>query len=81
MSNLKPINGAVLVFDNLNIACFDALGDAGEQIPELQKSLPTLFAEHAERCGYDANGVVIETTTGKWRLFRTDDGGWNRNKA
>lgn len=65
----------IIVFPNFNVACFNA---AGEQMPELQKSIPTLLAEHAEKCGYDLNGAVIETAHGNWKMFRTDDGRWNR---
>lgn len=72
----KPTS--ILVFDNLNIAVCD---ENGQQIPELQKSAVTLLAEHAERCGYDLDGVVLETPTHHWRIFRTEDGRWNRELA
>lgn len=72
---LQRLVNPILVFPNLNIACFNA---AGEQIPELQKSIPTLIAEHAEQCGYDLDGAIISTHDGNWRMFRTEDGGWNR---
>lgn len=78
---LKPINGAVMVMRGLGVACFDAHGPAGEQIPELQISLATLWAEHAERCGYDANGVTMETHGGNWRLIRMENGRWNREQV
>lgn len=63
----------VMIFDNLNIAVFDG---KGEQIPELQHSLISLWADHAERKGYDAEGLVVKTPRGNWRLFKTE-GGWN----
>lgn len=41
----------------------------GQQIGELQKSFPILFAEEAVRNGYDPEGVVIETPYGPARIF------------
>lgn len=64
----------ILVFQNLNIA---VCGEDGQQIPELQESLLSLFAKNAESHGYDPSGWIIETTTGNWKMFRTDIG-WNR---
>lgn len=75
---MKTIHRPLLVFGNLNVAAFDA---NGEQIPELQKSLAALLAEHIERSGYNPEGVLIETAWGgSWRLFKTTDGGWNRDQ-
>ena len=72
---LKRLVRPLMVFTNLNVAAFDR---AGKQIPELQKSLASLLAEHIEGCGYDPEGVVIETNFGGWfRLFKTRFGEWN----
>ena len=63
---------SVLVFDNGNIAVFDKKG----QIPTLQIGWPELWAALAESNGYDPDGVVIETSHGKFKLFRTESS-WN----
>lgn len=68
----------IIVFPNLNVAVCD---NNGNQIPELQESLPTLLAQHFEKNGYDINGCVIETTVWNWKMFRTEDGGWNREQV
>lgn len=70
--------GSIMVFPNLNVCAFD---HAGNQIPELQKSVATLLAEQMEKHGYDPVGVLIETPFSNWRLFRMEDGGWNRNRV
>jgi hypothetical protein len=56
----------------------------GQQIGELQKSFPVLFAEEAVRNDYDPEGVVIEMPMGKARIFGCYDyddptvfEGWN----
>ncbi len=73
--SLHPVVRPIMVFHNLNVAAFDA---AGQQIPELQKSLATLLAEHIENSGYNPEGVVVETQWGEsWRLFRTQFDTWN----
>lgn len=74
----KKMSGEVLVSAAYSTACFTA---AGEQIPELQKGLLELWAEHAERLGYDPSGVVFRTPGGRWSVFRTPDGGWNWESA
>lgn len=76
MSINKPTT--FLVFGNLNVDCFD---EAGQQIPELQSSVPELLALEVEKLGHDPQGIIIETTQTKWRLFKTEDGGWNREVA
>lgn len=71
--SLRPV-GPVLVFSNLCVACFDA---EGNQIPELQKALWMLLAEHAEEWGYDLDGATIETPSGNWKIIRSAEG-WRR---
>jgi hypothetical protein len=73
----KPVGGPIMVMPNLNVCAFCA---EGQQIPELNKSVPLLLAEHMLRCGYDPEGVVIESANGNWKLRRTDEG-WIRDKA
>lgn len=74
---MKRIDNPVLIFDNLNIAVFVA----GCQEVELQKSVPELLAEYMERCGYDPEGVVIQTQQGRsFKIFRTTDGAWNHRQ-
>jgi hypothetical protein len=65
---------AFMILRNLSVAAFD---DNGEQIPDLQRSIPSLLAQRAESLGYDPDGVVIETQYGNWKLLRTENG-WNR---
>lgn len=55
---IKPTPALVLVFPNGNIATCSGT----EQIPELQKSVAELWAEHAERLGYDPDGTTIRFT-------------------
>lgn len=62
-----------LVFSNFCVACFD---DAGQQIAELQRSLIGLWAEHAERMGYNPDGWIITDRINRWRIFRCESG-WN----
>jgi hypothetical protein len=64
----------IMVFPNLAVAAVD---EKGEQIPELQASVPQLLAEAAQRHGYDLDGVTIETGFHRWRMRRTKDG-WRR---
>ena len=72
---VQRITRPLMVFRNLSVAAFD---DAGQQIPQLQKSLTSLLAEHMEKCGYDPEGVVVETQWGRsWKLFKTELGTWN----
>jgi hypothetical protein len=68
-SSLKPI----LVFHNFNVAVCD---EKGQQVGELQQNLLCLLAEHAERHGYDLNGVQVRTQMGDWNLYKKD-GMWN----
>lgn len=68
---MKP----VMAFDNFNVAAFNK---AGKQIPILQKNLLCLWAEHAEREGFNPDGVVVETPRGNWRLFRRKNGRYGR---
>lgn len=63
---------SAILFPNGNIAVFKE----GQQVPELQKNPIELWCEHAVRCGYNPEGVVIETPSGNWRIFRTERG-WN----
>lgn len=76
---LQRLVRPMMIFGNLNVAAFD---ESGKQIPELQKSVATLMAEHIERCGYDPDGIVIETQWGcGWRLFKTQFGTWNHEQV
>lgn len=71
----SPAICSAMCFDNGNIAIFDGQGN---QIPDLQVSWLTLWAMHAEKLGYNPDGVIFECQTGKsWRIFRTEDGGYN----
>lgn len=47
----------VMVSDHLLIAAFD---EQGQQIPELQIPLLTLWARHAESLGFNPNNVPVE---------------------
>ena len=74
----KPVIGQnVLVGPAYQVWCYTR---DGKHIPELQKGLLVLWAEHAERIGYDPSGVVFETPFGNWQLIRTM-GGWDWQKA
>jgi hypothetical protein len=64
----------VVLFENGGIAVID---DLGHQIPELQRGLPVLWAEHAERNGFDPAGVVIEARSGSMEIVRNADGSLN----
>lgn len=68
----------VMVLRNLNVAVFD---ESGRQIPELQVSAASLWAEHAVQCGYDPKDVIIETSYCNWRLVKNADGSWNREES
>ena len=48
---------SALAFATGQIAVFD---EKGQQIPGLQRPWPTLWADHAERLGYDPQGLVFE---------------------
>jgi hypothetical protein len=62
----------VVVFDNFNLVAFDA---RGEQMPDVQRNLLTMWAEHAAANGVDPDGLVIEVTGGqRWRIFKTENG-------
>lgn len=65
----------MFVFRNLLVAAID---EQGQQIPELQRPLLCLLAEHAEKCGYDLDGVAVETVDAVWRIFLTEEGQWNQ---
>lgn len=64
---------SVMVFPNFNVAAFDG---NGQQVPECQQSLITLWAEHAERNGYDVEGQIVKTPGDEWELYKTEYG-WN----
>jgi hypothetical protein len=60
------------VFLNLQIAVFDRQGN---QVSALQTGLMTLWAEYAERQGYDPDGASIEVAAGvRWRIRKTEIG-------
>lgn len=65
---------SVMFMQGFGIAVFD---ERGQQIPELQESPITLWAQHCEALGFDPNGVIVETNLGNWRLIKTEYG-WNR---
>lgn len=67
-----------LHFQNSNIAVFD---EDGQQIPELQISFYDMWAKHAESLGYNPEGIIIETVSGNWRLFKCADGSYNQEKG
>ena len=58
------------LFPNGNLAVFN---NQQEQVPTLQKNLLILWAEYAEREGFDPTGVSING----WQIIRTTDGTWN----
>jgi len=64
-----------LVFDHSGCAVFD---ETGQQIPELQVSWISLWAEHTKKLGYDPEGVIFET---QWRrklqIRKMDDGSYS----
>lgn len=62
-----------LVLSNFCVAVFDA---QGRQIPDLQMSLLSLWAERAEKLGYPVEGLLIETPKGSMRLCRGHDARW-----
>lgn len=63
----------IIVMPNLNVAAFDS---AGEQIPELQRSVAYLVAEHGTRLGYTMEGALLESLAGTWRLQKDEEWGW-----
>lgn len=68
---LKPITGPVELFPNGQCMAFDH----GEQVGPLQVCWATLWAEHAVRQGYDPEGVVFTTNTGRrWKIIKRSDG-------
>jgi len=73
MKTAKKPDLDVMVFDNYNVACFDKDG----QVPVLQVNLLSLWSKHADSCGYDVDGLEVETPHGNWKLNRLDAGGFN----
>jgi hypothetical protein len=73
----KRVAGGITIFPNLNVAAHDA---GGRLIPELSDSLPRILAEHLLRCGYDPEGVIIESFGINWKLIRTAEG-WMREPS
>lgn len=62
----------VLVFDNFNLVAFD---DRGEQLPDVQRNLLTMWAQFVADKGINPDGLVIEVTGGqRWRIFKTESG-------
>lgn len=66
---LKSI-ASVMVFDNFNVAAFEN----GKQIPDIQDNLLILWASLAASNGYDPTSAVIQSRTGAWRIFKTENG-------
>jgi len=73
----NPIK-TVYCFPNLSMACCD---EAGQQIPALQENLLILWAQYAERRGFDPEGLVIHTISQSLRLVRNHDRSWNLEHA
>ena len=71
VSGLSEIAGSGFCFHNGAIAVCDK---NGHQIPELQIGWPVLWARHAVASGFDPVGTVFETSAGKIRIFKTDEG-------
>lgn len=61
----------VMVFANFNVAAFT---ENGEQVPSAQDNLLTLWASLQAHDGYDMEGLEIETVSGRWRIFKTENG-------
>ncbi|HYB97528.1 MAG TPA: hypothetical protein VEC57_00145 [Candidatus Limnocylindrales bacterium] len=59
-------------------ACFPdckiAVASGAERIPALEVNLLVLWAEYAERSGYDVDGLVVETVNWAHRLRKTPEG-------
>lgn len=54
-----------------------AFDERGEQVPEINRgSLSRLLGEHIERCGYDPEGVMMETPNGIKIMERSEFFGW-----
>ena len=67
---LKPITGPVELFPNGQCMAFHQ----GEQVGPLQVCWATLWAEHAVSQGYDPEGMVFSTSTGRqWKIIRCPD--------
>lgn len=60
---------------NGNIACFN---EAGEQIPELQKSGIDLWTSYAKSLGYNPDDLTeVRLPGGNAKLIKGDDGSYN----
>lgn len=70
---MKPKPKHLFLYDCGQIAVTD---DQGHQIPELQVSALSSWAERAESLGYDVNGLEVETQFHTLKLFKTESG-WN----
>jgi len=61
---------SIFVMDHYQVAFFD---EKGEQVADIQKkNLLALLAEHAERHGFNIEGVTIETSLGNFKAIRED---------
>ena len=68
----KPKLQTMMIFSNGAIACFD---DQDGQVSELQVSALTLWGEHAEKLGYDIDGLRIETSQENYVMRKDPDNG------
>ena len=68
----------IFVMNYFQVAFFDEKGD---QVPEIQKkNLLVLLAEHAEKCGYNMEGVKVETNLGDFKVIK-EEGEWRTRKS
>lgn len=72
MSEKKKLS-TLMIFGGGQIACFDT---DDKQVGELQTSAITLWAQHAEKLGYNIEGLRVETPQGNLVMRRDPDGGW-----
>ena len=75
---MRKITGPIRLHSQGMVTAFDD----NEQVPELQTSLISLWAENAVKNGFDPDGAIIRTASGSVRVIKcvdTDDDSvfWN----
>jgi len=66
---MKKITGPIRLHPHGMVTAFDN----NEQVPELQVSLISLWAENAVKNGFDPDGAIIRTDRGSVRVIKCVD--------
>lgn len=72
--SMKPKIKSCLFNSTGGMHVYDA---SGGQLPDLQKNVFCLWAEHAAKAGYNPEGVIIETSLRKLQVVKNSDNSWN----